>query len=206
VLKVIREECARRRRELPDDHEVASEQWTFDDLRFINELCLTLLVAVRHQVEREVVGLAARVGTNSTLLSRKECRERVRNQRDQARTRQGRDALNRLLQLDRCREWSSMEALRLLANSYKHNPYSQPDQELLEFLKLDRSRNYMPLPESAAFQEGLAEFLGLGRDADYCDIVEHFLAVSERFVADVQNQNTFCRVSGRVSLIDDVGY
>jgi hypothetical protein len=205
MLNIIRAEHKRRSAKLPEDQEAAFEQWIFVDLPFTNELCLTLLLAMRHQIERELLRVAARVGNGTTLLTRQEYRDNIESRREQARTRRGREALDRQLQLQSCQGWPLMEALRLLANSYKHNPSLQPDQKLLRYLNLDPSRNYMPLPESSAFQEGLAGFIGLGKDADYCDIVEQFLAVSGRFIADVATKNTLSRVSGRVSLIHDVG-
>jgi hypothetical protein len=40
------------------DPDAAWEQWLFDDLPFINEVRLMLLVAVGHRVERELITLA----------------------------------------------------------------------------------------------------------------------------------------------------
>src|SRR5262249_45377892 len=63
VLGVIRVERERRRGLLRDveEDDYAYDLWMFEHLPFVNELCLTLLVAVWHQVERELVYMAARV-------------------------------------------------------------------------------------------------------------------------------------------------
>ena len=61
MISVIRVEQKKRGALSPDeDVDSASDRWLFKDQPFINELCLMLLVALWHQLEREVVGLAAR--------------------------------------------------------------------------------------------------------------------------------------------------
>lgn len=63
VIGVIRAEMKRRSpRGLNDSHEAieaAYDQWVFSDEPFLNELCLLLLTALRHQVERELIKIAA---------------------------------------------------------------------------------------------------------------------------------------------------
>ena len=44
-----------------EDPDYAYDQWLFTDEPFVNELCLVLLVVIRHQLERELLGLLARV-------------------------------------------------------------------------------------------------------------------------------------------------
>jgi hypothetical protein len=80
----------------------------------------------------------------------------------------------------------------------------EPDEELLKFLNLESEVNYAPLPESPKLQEELAASIGLGKDADYCDIVERFVDISSRFLADVQSRTKVSPVKwGHVSLDPD---
>jgi hypothetical protein len=73
MLGVIRVERERIRRDLEilagEDHpyaaDVAADDWDFHERPFINELCLLLLVSIRHEVERELVRIAARVGNGT---------------------------------------------------------------------------------------------------------------------------------------------
>jgi hypothetical protein len=55
-----------------EDPDLASDQWQFGDEPFVNELCLILLVAVWHQVEREVIWLAARVTGDGKQITREQ--------------------------------------------------------------------------------------------------------------------------------------
>ncbi len=74
---------------------------------------------------------------------------------------------------------------------------------MLQALKLKTGVNYAPLPESHSLQEGLAAFVGLGKDATYCDTAERFVDIAGNFLADVQNRTNVCRVKwGPVSLAD----
>jgi hypothetical protein len=59
VIAVIRAEQQRRASLLTDeDPNFAYDHWLFKDEPFVNELCLMLLVTLRHHVERELVRLA----------------------------------------------------------------------------------------------------------------------------------------------------
>jgi hypothetical protein len=90
-----------------------------------------------------------------------------------------------------------MKVIRLLANSYKHDPAMEADEDLLKSLNLEiqeerfgkkKKVNYAPLPESDSLQEGLATFIGFGKDADYCDIAERFIDIAGKFLIDVQSR------------------
>jgi hypothetical protein len=74
MINAIRQEQQRRARSAvqlaSEDPNLAGEQWVFTDGPFINELCLMLLVAVWHQVEREVIWLAAAVTDDGKQISR----------------------------------------------------------------------------------------------------------------------------------------
>jgi hypothetical protein len=61
IIAVIRAEQQRRESLLTDEEpNFAYDQWLFTDAPFVAELCLMLLVTLRHQVERELARLAAR--------------------------------------------------------------------------------------------------------------------------------------------------
>jgi hypothetical protein len=58
-LDVIKTEGQRRAELLPDHPDAAYDQWLFHDAPFINELCIVLLVALRHHIERRLIFFAA---------------------------------------------------------------------------------------------------------------------------------------------------
>ncbi len=190
MIQVIRDERNARLKRLPTENpDVAYDQWFFTDEPFINELCLDLLVAFRHHIERELVWMAARVTSDGRELAGKGYRKRVRDERELLRKSNGWKKLIAKLKLATVTEWnSSMNTLRLLANSYKHNPSSAPDRDLQKHLGLDLDGNYADLPESQALKKGLSTSLGLQEGADYCDIADELLARVDRFLKEVQAQ------------------
>src|SRR5882724_2801143 len=140
IISVVRAERKRLADQLTtldkEDHETAWEQWLFTAEPFINDMCLMVLVAVRHQVERELVLLAARANAGTTI-SGKQYQQNVVLQRGLLRKRDGWKQLSATLNLVLFTEWTtSMETLRLLANCLKHEPTQGPDKELLEHLNL----------------------------------------------------------------------
>jgi hypothetical protein len=200
TIEVIRKERQRRRAELPDPEDAAYDQWMFTDEPFINDLCLVLLVAIRHQVERELVGIAARVTDDGAPLDRKQYQERMRDEREGLR--HGWKPLIGKLDLRSFPEWQgSMQTLRLLVNSYKHSPWGRPDEDLLQHLKLPLTRNYAVLPDSRSVREKLADSLGLDKDADYCEITEELLNRADSFLGSVRQRPGLSEVKwGRLSL------
>jgi hypothetical protein len=165
MLGVIREERDRRRRDLevlagenhPYAADIAYDKWNFVERPFINELCLLLLVWVRHEVERELVWTAARVTSDGRELTSGEYREQVEAWRQGLRGRSGKRSssaaaaqpanpqtkgkkewrqLIKELKLEGLEEWNgAMETLRRLVNLYKHSPWATPDEDLLEHLR-----------------------------------------------------------------------
>jgi hypothetical protein len=93
------------------------------------------------------------------------------------------------LKPERSQEYGNLEVLRLLANAYKHSPSKQPSPKLLKQLALETGINYAPLPESQSLQEGLASFIGLKKDATYCDIADRFIDLGKAFVEEVEELN-----------------
>jgi hypothetical protein len=72
---------------------------------------------------------------------------------------------------------------------------------LLRLLNLETGVQYAQLRESGELWAGMAVFIGLERDADYCDIVERFTDIVESFLADVQKKTKLSRVKwGAASL------
>jgi hypothetical protein len=206
LIAVIRIEQERRLSKLKDeDPNIAYDQWLFTDEPFLNELCLMLLVTLRHQIERELVGLAARADEGSEEISRQQFQEKVRQLRKT--NRKGKNIgwdwmeMSKRLKLEFYEKYKFIEALRLLSNSYKHDPSMEPDEELLNLLSLETGVNYAPLPESDALRKGFADFIGLKEDANYCDIANQFLEVASNFLVEVESQAKLSKVNwGAASL------
>jgi hypothetical protein len=197
TLNVIRKERKRRLASLPDDAPVADGQWLSVDEPFVNELCLMFLVAIRHQVERELLILAARATDDGKTLDYGQYQERLNDERVSLKGRDGWKKLAARLRLDSVPKWnSSMEILRLLANCYKHAPSQGPEKSLLLKLGLNQARNYASLAESLAVRKGLARFLCLDEGSDYCDIADEFLRRADRFLSTVREGSTISAVKG----------
>ena len=54
----------------------------------------------------------------------------------------------------------------------------------------------MALPESSCFKEGLAAYVNIPKDADYCAIVEAFADLTDRFLEDVRDKAVLARIIG----------
>lgn len=188
MIAVIRSEQQRRALLLAEeDPNYAYDRWLFKDEPLVNELCLMVLVTLRHQMERELVRLSAQKAENAEEITGQQYEEKVRQERKLVR-KEGWNRIIDRLNLKPCRDFASTEVLRLLANSYKHDPSIEPDRDLLELLGLETGVNYAALPESHSLQKGLAAFIRLGEDADYCDIVEGFVEIASGFLADVRSR------------------
>ncbi|HVR26024.1 MAG TPA: hypothetical protein VMU26_22215 [Candidatus Polarisedimenticolia bacterium] len=215
MIDVIRVEEQRRAKRRADMHpDVTYDQWLFTDAPFVNELCLMLLVALRHQVERELVLLAARLAADGSEISVEQYHKNVHRERELLKERDGWKRIFIRLDVKSCQETKVLEALRLLSNSYKHDPFVKPDVKLLKLLnlpsewpkkktamsmsdatsigsqspKMPKKKSYAPLPESSSLQEAFAVFVGLGRDADYCDITERFVESVNEFLESLKNR------------------
>lgn len=202
MIAVIRDEQERRALLLKDEEpNFAYDEWLFRDEPFVNELCLMLLVALRHGIERELVHLAARAAGDGKEMSGQQYNQEVQRLREQLRTRGGWKQICDKLNLKSCDQYQKYEALRHLVNSYKHHPSMEPNEDLLNLLELETGVTYAPLPESHSVQEHLAAFIGLGKDATYCDIAERFVDIASSFLADVQRRAKLSPVKrGPVSL------
>lgn len=206
MVAVIRIEQERRLSKLKDeDPNIAYDQWLFTDEPFLNELCLMLLVTSRHQIERELVRLAARADEDGEEISGQQYQEKVKQLRKT--NRKGKNIgwdwmeISKRLKLEFYEKYKFIEALRLLSNSYKHDPSMEPDEELLSLLSLETGVNYAPFPESDALRKGFADFIGLKEDTDYCDIANQFVEIASNFLAEVESQTKLSKVNwGAVSL------
>ena len=206
MISVIRTEKERRTSLLKaQDPNIAYDQWLFTDAPFINELCLMFLVTLRHQVERELVGLAARADAGAKEISGQQYKEKVMQLRKTNKKGENIgwkwDEINKRLKFKSCEKYKFIEALRLLSNLYKHDTSMVPDEQLLKMLNLETRVNYASLPESDALQERFADFIGLGNDVDYCDIADRFVDIASDFLAIVKSQTELSKVKwGAVSL------
>jgi hypothetical protein len=193
TLEVIRKDRKRRVASLPDEFS-GDDLWPSVDEVFVNELCLMLLVAISHQVERELFSLAARATPDGQTLNYAQYQRRLKKLNKDKKKRW--EKLVTTLRLDAVSEWRQMEVLRLLANSYKHSASQAPQKPLLRRLTLDEARNYASLSESPALREGLARSLRLDDGSDYCDIASEFLRCADGLLSTVRQQQTFSAVKG----------
>jgi hypothetical protein len=150
--------------------EAADYQATFRDTPLVNELYLLVLLFIWHEVEKEIVLIAALSSmVDNSPISRDDYSKEV----DRLGSLDGKTRkreLKKLLPLDR-RQWDLLEVLRLLANSFKHDPFDKPNGILLKRLGLPENANYAPLSESGAVRFGLSKFLGIGDEATFSEIV-----------------------------------
>jgi hypothetical protein len=177
----------------------------FTDEPFVNEMCLMVLVALRHGIERSLISFAARTNPAS-LMSRTQYQQNLVKQQKLFGRNDGWAHLLKVLNLKPTPECEkSLETLRLLANCYKHQAAKVPSTKLLTHLGLPLVPQepfvveYMSLPESRAFRVGLAMSVNLSKDADYCAIVEKFVEIANQFLDDARK----CKLASiRVSLVE----
>ena len=202
VLAAIREE-ARRRDDAERDHYWAYEQGLSDEA-FINEFCLIFLVALRHHLEGELVCLAARVGGAGTGITQAQFQQGIERLSTKGKT--DWQEVNRLLKIDKQTKPPQIEALRLLANNYKHDPQFEPSADLIKHLNLrpaSPNYRYADLSESDALQDGLAHCVCLSKGSNYILIAERFVESVEKYLESVvQNVPLRPFAGGAVSLLD----
>lgn len=209
MIGIIRaEELNRANRRKNEDQDFAHDQWLSDE-SFISDMCLMVLVALRHQLERELIFLAARA--NVATVAHKDYRQKIISLRQEIKQ-NGWKNLIATLNLESFAEWdTSMETLRLLANCVKHEPTQEPDENLLKQLNLPLKPigpmlvGYAPLSESDIFREGLAISVNLAGDTDYCTIAEAFVNLVDQFLNKVRQETNLAQVTGRLSLTEFVG-
>lgn len=190
MVAAVKSEWIKRGKPLPgEDGESARSRWVFAEEALLNELCLALLVVLRHEVERELVRIMARNGEGGKEITGQQYADKVR--RAQRTMRDGKNGWGHLednLKLPSCEGWKAMKGLRLLTNSYKHNPWKRPSRELLKFLDLEPLGKYAWLPESGTVRAGVGALVNLEPEADYCEIAEQFVRVANEFILEIQRQ------------------
>ncbi len=171
--------------------DVAYDHWLFTDMPFVNEMCLWLMVALHHQVERELMSLAVRAVDDCKEISYEKYSQELRNLR---KPRSG--CLSKMrtrLSLRQCTGYRQMETLRLVANCCKHSTAMQPDKELdrdlFTALQLETEHVYAALPESNAVRERLAKLVGLTKECSYSDIAVRFVDVASDHLKAVKKHN-----------------
>lgn len=200
VIRIEQERRSARLHDLYDIHpDLPYDQWFSTDEPFLNELCLMLLVTLGHQIERGLLGLAARAGQDSEEISRQQYEENIKKFRKGI----GWNWQEIRQRLKLKEEPESIIVLRFLSNCYKHDPSFLPDEELLNSLSLPTGVNYARLPESDDLREGLAKFIGLYGNADYCDIADKFIEIAADFLKEVESQANLSKFNWVVSIDPD---
>jgi hypothetical protein len=200
MISVIRVEQKKRGALSPDeDVDSASDRWLFKDQPFINELCLMLLVALWHQLEREVVSLAARSTDDGQEINYQQYEQNVEKERKTLgnNPRGWWKTISARFRIKSCEGHKSIDTLRLLANSYKHDPAMKPQKKLLEALNLNTEDKYARLPESESVQKAFATSLGLGMNASYCDIAGRCVDIASNFFLSMESQTTLSPIKPR---------
>jgi hypothetical protein len=152
--------------------EAAYDHAIFYDNPLTNELYLLVLLFMWHDIEKEIVLASARSGVqDSSPISRDDFRKEVERLAGLTFEKRRIEIEKRLPTIDRP-SWDLLDLLRLLANSFKHDPFDKPDHRLLGRLSLAPNMNYATLAESGAVRYGLGRFLGIGDDVSFAEIVE----------------------------------
>ena len=195
IITIIKNEQAQRLSRLDNQHpDYAYNQWLFTDLPFINELCLMLLVTLRHELERILIAFASRVNENKTKMSAEEYNKKVEGYNKMGQKKKWKE-INKKLNIESYDKYKFIEVLRFLSNSYKHDSFGSPSKDLLSYLNLDTEIDYCPLSEGGIFQKELSKFIGLSENADYYNITECFVGIASDCLSYIKNNNKLCTVS-----------
>jgi hypothetical protein len=188
VIDLIRAEEERRDAELPSENtNAAYDRHVSTDLPFVNELFLMLLVTIWHQIEKELICLAALVDGTTNEIAWDDYKNGVNALADKH-PKERWSIVGSRLRLRTFSDHKTLELLQNLANSYKHDPFGRPGKKLLACLSLPTNAHYAPLPASYETAEGLCKTLGLDKAAGYADITEAFLKVAERFLIELESK------------------
>lgn len=199
-VNLVTAEMERRRKLLPEDDDgtaYAYDRWMFTDLPFLHDLCLLYLVALRHHIERRLFFFAV-----CATRAGKPIKKATFYRRQRELKKKGWKEIARRLKPDGAVHYASVEGLRLLANSYKHDPRKEPGKDLIKYLKLNQRLTYAEIPESGELQKGLSRLVGLPDAAGYAEITERFGEHADAFLKDIETRNKLSKVKwGMVSLI-----
>ena len=163
--------------------------------------CLGSPVTVVRHVEG-VLHFAACAADNGQKIDRAQYLARIDELRKMKKAKE-RSEIEKRLSLRSSSHHRAIEALRLLANAYKHDPRKQPTNKLIAHLGLHPTLAYAELSESDELQKGLARIVGLTGNAGYSAIAEGFVNHVEGFLYDVQTWTKLSIVKwGKVSFTD----
>ncbi len=166
--------------------DAADYQATFHDTPLTNELYLLVLLFMWHEIEREIVLLAAMSASqDASPMTRDDYRKEVERLGSLDGKKRKKEIEQLLPKLDNG-AWDLLDVLRLLANSFKHDPFDKPSGDLLKRLGLPKNMNYGSLAESGAVRFGLGKFLGIGDDAAFSEIVDAVRKSCDRILLMVQ--------------------
>ena len=113
IIAVIRVEQQRRASIVANEGtDLAYDQWQYTGRPFVNDLCLMLLVTLRHQIEKALVRLAARAAGDGREIDQREYEKKVLELMRMP-TRKSWSVVNSRLKLRSCGGYASLEALRL---------------------------------------------------------------------------------------------
>lgn len=189
MLDTIREEERTRLHDPHEDTLSSLDHWADVDQPFLWEMVLLLLVGVWHGVEREFVSLAAAHSTDQPTGDPNEYWNRIKKVRRNFNKPKWKERFKRQFNLESLPEWDTIEALRHLANAYKHDAFQRPSPELLRHLGLKEipiegppQVVYAALSDSLLFRRHLAEWLKLPPDSDYCSIASTVLDRVDQFM------------------------
>ena len=186
-LLLFIKQAERRERECrveqPDEYDGPGDDY-FEEF-YINDLCLMFLVTLYHAVEREVLHLATHVGSQElTPDDVASNRKGLSSLRDRALYQK----LNGLLNLS-VEGTESMNTLRLLANSYKHDSMRSVSKDLRDHLHLPDNLNYAPMEQSFKLRCALSKNLGVKDSTNFVAITEEFLRRAETYLTSLKQEN-----------------
>lgn len=161
---------------------------TFHDDPLTNELYLLVLLFMWHELEKEIVLMAALSSAeDASPMTRDGHRQEVKRISKLKPEAKKRAAIEKRLPALDIRAWELLDVLRLLANSFKHNPFGKPNRQLLERLGLPENMNHGTLSESGAVRFGLGKFLGVGDDVSFSEIVDAVRKSCDRILLSLES-------------------
>src|SRR5262245_15715230 len=127
------------RKSIPSD---SYDKWWEEHWPFVTSMYLLVMVSIWHYIERELVRMAARVGDPASTIPTDEYNNAATTMADP----KGRwNRLEVSLRPKDYPDWSAVNALRLLSNCYKHDPFNKPQRGLLNALDLHHpAERYAP--------------------------------------------------------------
>ncbi len=170
--------------------EAADDCWLFVYEPFLARLYLLVLVFTWHDVEKELICLAARADNNlTTEIKFDEYRRNVEDLSGKTNSQKW-VGIEQRLPIKRARQYNiCRHTLRKLANSYKHQPFGRPTKDLIKELNLNADHKYAPHAESGELRAALCRKLGLAGNAGYAEICAEFVRRCDEFLTFVKAES-----------------